>query len=57
MRVTKKSVEEYVKTLDIDQAINYIKEKQKEINLDALLKKYTKKKQAYESSKKDFTGN
>lgn len=48
MRVTKKSVEEYVKTLDIDQAINYIKEKQKEINLDALLKKYTKKKQAYE---------
>lgn len=48
MKLTKKSVEEYVKTLDVYDAIDYIEEKQKEINLDALLKKYIKKKQAYE---------
>jgi len=48
MKMTKKSVEEYVKTLDIYDAIKYIEKKQEEINLDSLLKKYTKKKEAYE---------
>ena len=48
MKLTKKGIEEYVKALDIYDAIKYIEEKQEKINLDSLLKKYIKKKEAYE---------
>ncbi|MBP5426500.1 MAG: ribonuclease HII [Clostridiales bacterium] len=46
MRVTKKSVEEYAKTLSIDDAIEYIKKSG--LNNDALINKYLRKKAAYE---------
>lgn len=50
MKITKKSVKEYVETLKIDEAINYIQKIQDENNMDleALLTKYQKKKDAYD---------
>lgn len=56
MKVTKKSITQYVKTLNIDEAILYIRKMQQEndINLDDLLKKYLHKKELQEKEIKRY---